>query len=160
MPPKIAYPEKAWQQVSAVLVSDVIMQVPAIILRSQIYDVLHDWSQVDRELEEERFAPPVFTHGYTPLSICHELLTSRPRGGWGGGRSYYHADLSLLSALLKEPSEYRQKGSVRMIKLPASVDDYAYILTEDYVGCVEAAACSQKVAPLQSHSSAFKLLPN
>lgn len=46
------------------------MQVPPIILKSQIYDVLHDWSVVDRELEEERSEPLILSQ----LSHIHHCI--------------------------------------------------------------------------------------
>jgi len=66
-------------------------QVPPVILRSQVYNILSDWTAVDRALEEER-----------------------------------------------------QKGVLRMIKLPASVDDYAYLLKDDYDACIDNAAQEQR----------------
>jgi hypothetical protein len=35
-----------------------------------------------------------------------------------------------------------------MIKLPASVDDYAYLLKADYDACIESATQEQRVPPL------------
>ena len=47
----------------------------------------------------------------------------------------------------------RQKGVVRMIKLPARVDDYAYLLKEDYDACIENAAQEQRVSHFQTMPS-------
>ena len=53
----------------------------------------------------------------------------------------------------------RQAGIIRMIKLPASVDDYGYILHDDYLAGIDAAQQAAKASPKQEplNSPFFKL---
>ena len=58
---------------------------------------------------------------------------------------------------VKVVDECRQSGKLRMIKLPSSVDDYGYLLQEDYFACIDQAACSEQVMHMKSFHSACSL---
>ena len=57
--------------------------------------------------------------------------------------------LNLHSDLLSSPS--RQQGRLREIKLPSTVDDYAYILLEDYEACIDTAFQNEQASHLYSY---------
>ena len=56
--------------------------------------------------------------------------------------------LTLHSDPLSSPS--RQQGRLREIKLPSTVDDYAYILHEDYEACIDTAFENEQASHLYS----------
>ena len=82
-----------------------------LILRSQVYALVVDHTEVDQELHSLR----------CPSALC---LTFRPAA---------HADKSCCS----------QTGQVQAFKLPSTVDDYVYLLQEDYADLIGQAQAAQ-----------------
>ena len=64
--------------------------------------------------------------------------------------------LARSACLLKLHSEFswsqcRQQGRLREIKLPSTVDDYAYILHEDYQACINTAFQNEQASRSYSY---------
>ena len=110
-------------------------KLPAIVMKHQVYSIIHDKTSVDRELVGRSTA---HTHTHIiDIRIHTHTLSDYPFTHWLA--FIFEAHHSHCCFFSFSQLALRDKGEVRLFKLGLSSDDYAVVYTEDYKAHLRAA---------------------
>ena len=121
-------------------------QLPPILLRHQLYSVLHDRTLVDRELVSldcyslSPFPPPSLLSSlplFSSLSLSLSLPLLPPPSNF--------AIFNLSPCYIYTQLALRDKGKVRLFKLGVAEDEYSLVWNEDYENHVKTVLGSTQI---------------